>query len=106
MVNTINKLVIVFLMLSRTRKAKASLTLIRGSDLDVVEGIKCQGSTLNNIPGFGCLCKPEFNTFYEHDGKYCYNSQQILQIEGKPISILLFLNIIFSIFDGYQVIKL
>ena len=88
--NIINNLVIMILIISRIEKTKASLTLTRGTPDIIVEGIKCEGPTLNNIPSFGCLCKREVDTFYEYKGKYCYSLQQILEIEGKPFSILLF----------------
>ena len=73
------------MMFATTTNTQQKLTLTRAvqnEDL-IKEGIVCEGTTLNDIPGFGCKCKPESNTFHEHDGKYCYSSSQILTVEGK-----------------------
>ena len=72
------------MVLSSTASAQGKLTLTRGVQ-DLIEGIPCKGTNLKNIPTFGCLCKAETNTFYGHEGKYCYNTAQIQTIEGKFI---------------------
>ena len=72
------------MVLSNTGSTKGELTLTRG-DQDIIEGITCEGTTLKNVPGFGCRCKTETNTFYGHEGKYCYSTIQIQNVEGKFI---------------------
>ena len=81
-----NFIIAVLLVLSHTGSAQEMLTLTRGTPDILVKGVKCEGTTLQNTPSFGCLCKPESDTFYEHDGKYCYSIAQILTVEGKFFS--------------------
>ena len=75
-------MIVILIVLSSITKGQSSLNLTRG-DPDLIIGIMCEGTTLQNIPGFGCFCKPESGTFYEHDGKYCHSIAQIRTVEGK-----------------------
>ena len=63
-------------------KGQSSLNLTRG-DLDLIDGITCEGETLNYVPDFACLCKPNHGTFYDDDENYCYSTSKILEFEGK-----------------------
>ena len=77
-----NFIIVVLIVLSNIKKVEPSITLTRGT-LDLIDGIVCKGTTLQNIPRFGCMCTFDTGTFYEHDGKYCHSSSQILTVEGK-----------------------
>ena len=90
----------ILLIVSTTTNANTEpyLALLRGTP-DIIDGIICKGTTVRNVlGGFGCFCKPESDTFYEHDGKYCYSSSQILTVEGSIAIISMEVLTIFSIF--------
>ena len=73
-------IIVILIVLSSITKGEPSITLTRGT-VDLIDGIVCKGTTLQNIQGFGCMCTFNTGTFYDHDEKYCYSSSQILKTE-------------------------